>query len=188
MGNGIASAFRDPLSKAVPEGGVRNNKIEGRGVGTTPEKALKVANDTGSLVIYTKSRGVPADIVRGGVRLLFRNTLASRDLAQYMLEHPNSSYNLHSEMTITALGAAKMLQGNQVGGDFTLVSPFYTQATAESAFGGIGATVNYISPHLADSAGIFAVPNPVTAPIYGTLGVVTLEHFHGYESYQINKN
>ena len=107
-----------------------------------------------------------------------------------MSGHPNTSYNFHSEMTLTALGAAKSLgaQGAKIGGDFRLVSPFYSKATAESVFGGIGATANWVPPHLADSAGMFTTLNPVTAPVYGTLGVVTLEHFHGYKTYQLQNN
>ena len=116
--------------------------------------------------------------------LLFGNSLASRQFGQYMLANPNMSYSLHNEMTLTALGAARSIQGSDVGGNFRLVSPFYSKATAESVFGGIGATVDYVPVHLADSAGMFTSINPVTAPIYGTLGIVTLEHFHSYNSYQ----
>ena len=189
VGNGIDSYFHDPLSVKEPAGGVRNESVvEGRGVGTTPDKALQVANETGSRVVYTQSRGTVSDIIRGGMQLVFKNSLASRQFAQFMLGNPNTTYNLHSEMTLTALGAAKMLKGNQVGGRFNLVSPFYSKATAESVFGGIGATANWVPPHLADSAGMFTTLNPVTAPIYGTLGVVTLEHFHGYKTYQQNNN
>ncbi|MBL7130493.1 MAG: VCBS repeat-containing protein [Candidatus Omnitrophica bacterium] len=188
VGSGIDAHFHQPLSEAVPEGGVRNQQIvEGRGVGTTPKDALQVANETGSRVVYTESRGFVSDMVRGGMQLLFKNSLASRQFAQYMLGHPNTTYNLHSEMTLTALGAAKQLAaaGQQVeGSHFNLVSAFYSKGTAESAFNGIGATVNWTPPHLADSAGMFSIPNPVTAPVYGTLGVVTLEHFHGYKTYQ----
>ncbi len=86
-------------------------------------------------------------------------------------------------MTLTALGAAKMLQGKNIGGHFDLVSAFYSKATAENVFSGIGATVNWAPPHLADSAGMFSTPNPVTAPIYGILGIITLEHSHGDETY-----
>jgi len=41
-----------------------------------------------------------------------------------------------------------------------------------------------VPPYLADTAGAFATFTPVTAPIYGTLGIVTLEHFHGYKTYE----
>ena len=187
IGNGIVSYNRDPLSVQTPEGGVqagKANAVEGRGVGTTPGKALKVANDSGSLVIYTKSRGVPSDVVRGGAQMFFKNSLASKDFAQFMLDHPNTTYNLHSEMTLTALGAVKQLAaaGSQINGShFNLVSPFYSEATAQSAFGAVGATVNYVPPNLADVAGMFATFTPVTAPIYGTFSTITLEHFHSYE-------
>ncbi|GEM_PF-4296362 len=90
--------------------------------------------------------------------------------------------NLYSEMILTALGAAKALKGNQVGGNFRLASPFYSKATAGNVFNGIGATVNYVPPHLADSAGLFSM-NPVVAPIYGTAGVVTLTTFHQGKHY-----
>lgn len=187
VGNGIDSYFNDPLSIQDPQGGIQKGKegiVRGKGVGTTPEKALQVANETGSRVVYTQSRGIVADIVRGGMQMLFKNSLASRQFAQYMLANPNTTYRLHSEMTLTALGAAKMLQGKQIGGHFDLVSAFYSKATAENAFNGIGATVHWTPPHWGDSAGMFSVPNPVTAPVYGTLGVVTLEHFHGDNTYQ----
>jgi len=185
VGNGIDSYFHDPLSIQDPKEGITNPAVEGRGVGTTPEKALRVANETGSRVVYTQSRGIAADIVRGGMQMIFKNSLASRQFAQYWLGHPGTTYNLHSEMTLTALGAAKMLQGKAIGGRFNLVSPFYSKTTAESTFSGIGATVHWEPPHIADSAGAFAA-NPVVAPVYGVLGVVTLEHFHGYKTYQSN--
>ena len=95
--------------------------------------------------------------------------------------------NLHSEMTLTALGAAEMIAasgGKVTGVHFNLVSPFYSEATANNVFGAIGATIKYFPPNLADSAGAFATFTPVTAPIYGTLGILTLEHFHSYEVYQ----
>ncbi|MDD4980038.1 MAG: SpvB/TcaC N-terminal domain-containing protein [Candidatus Omnitrophica bacterium] len=183
VGTGINSYFHDPLSIQDPEGGVRNPAVRGKGVGTTPEKALRVANETGSRVIYTQSRGVAADIIRGGMQLLFKNSLASRQLAQYMLGHPGTTYRLHSEMTLTALGAAKMLQGNNIGGHFDLVSAFYSKGTAQSVFSDIGATLHWVPPHLADSAGMFTTFNPLTAPIYGILGALTLEYYHGYKTY-----
>jgi RHS repeat-associated protein len=186
VGNGMDSYFHDPLSSTDPEGGVRNGTVEGRGINTTSKKALQVANETGSRVVYTESRGIAADIVRGGMQLLFKNSLASRQFAQYAIGHPLTNYNLHSEMTLTALGAAKSLgaQGAKISGShFRLVSPFYSKTAAINTFQAIGATVDYVPLHLADSAGLF-VFNPVTAPIYGVLGAVTLEHFHSYESYQ----
>ena len=166
---------------------MRNDRIEGRGVGTTPEKALKVANDTGSLVLYTKSRGVAADIVRGGMQMLFGKSLASSQFAQYMTGNPNTIYNFHSEMTLTALGSARMLQaqGAEVSAHFNLTSAFYSEATAQSVFNSIGASVNFVPPNIADSAGMFSnIFNPVVAPIYGAAGILTGEHFHAYETYK----
>jgi RHS repeat-associated protein len=188
VGNGVSDAYHKNLAYTDPNGGIKDAKVvEGRGVGTTPGKALDVANKTGRRVLYTPSRNVGSDIVRGGTQLLFRNSLASRNFAGYLLSNPNTTYNLHSEMTLTALGAAEMIaaSGVQVTGvHFNLVSPFYSEATANSVFGAIGATIKYFPPNLADSAGMFATFTPLTAPIYGTLGILTLEHFHSYEVYQ----
>jgi len=187
-GMGINDAYHKHLAATDPDGGVKNTKVvEGRGVGTTQKKALEVANKTGSRVLYTPSRNVASDIVRGGTQLLFRNSLASRDFAKYVLANQNTTYNVHSEMTLTALGAAETIAaaGGKVSGvHFNLVSPFYSEATASNVFGAIGATFTYFPPNLADPAGAFATFAPVTAPIYGALGVTTLFHFHGYEIYK----
>ena len=116
---------------------------------------------------------------------MFKNSLSSRQFAQYVIKNPGLTYNLHSEMTLTALGAMKTIQsqGGKISGHFRLVSPFFSEATANSSFGATGSTVNYVPPHLADPAGMFATFTPATAPIYGPLSIVTFEHFHGYKTY-----
>lgn len=189
VASGINSYLHDPLSSQDPKGGIQSGKegvVEGRGVGTTAAKALKVANETGNRVLYTQSRSIGSDIVRGGLQLLLGNSHASRQFAQYMLAHPNTIYNLHSEMTLTALGAARTLQyqGVEVSAHFNLTSAFYSEATAQSVFNSVGASVNFVPPNIADSAGMFSSSNPVIAPIYGVLGILTGEVSHAYEAYK----
>ncbi len=184
IGNGVDSYLHDSLAATDPKGGVRNGDVEGRGVGTTAAKALKVANDTESRVLYTPSRGVAADIVRGGMQMLFGHSLASHQFAQYAVGNPNTIYNFHSEMTLTALGAVKALQaeGTQISAHFNLTSAFYSKATAQSAFNSVGASVNFVPPNLGDLAGVFS--NPILSPIYGPASFLTGEYFHGYQTYK----
>ena len=181
IGGGINSAIYDGITVQGGQGGT----IKGSGVGTTDAKAQQALQTSSNVteVVYVRSRGILADLVRGSIELVFKNTTASRELAAYMRTRPNASWDMHSEMTILGRNAAELNQGTQIGGDFKLFSPFYSESTATRVFAGIGARSNWVPPHFLDSASMFARPTNVTGPVSGALGLATAEYFHGRDRY-----
>ncbi|OGW69572.1 MAG: hypothetical protein A2036_04275 [Omnitrophica bacterium GWA2_50_21] len=188
VGSGINSAMHDGISVQGKDGGT----IKALGVGTTDEKALqalRVSSSKGvSAVVYVRSRGLLADLVRAGISKVFNNTLASRQFADYIKAHPHASWDVHSEMTILAKNAAELLKGDgftNVGGTFKLYSPFYSQAHADKVFLGIGARAQWNPPNYFDSSGLFAYAssNPTRAVVSGVAGLATAEIAHGRKFY-----
>lgn len=186
VGNGIDAALREGI---ITKGNGGEGTIKALGVGTTPEKLQKALQVSGSekvsAAVTVRSRGVFSDIIRGGIALVFKNTTASREFAEYMKANPNATWDLHSEATIYAKNGAESLQGTQIGGAFKLYSPFYSEATATRVFAGIGARVEWNPPNWFDSAGLFAYAssNPAKAVVSGVAGLATAEIAHGRKFY-----
>jgi len=186
VGQGINSALYDGIVVQGKEGGI----TKGLGAGTTDAKALgelQVSSDKGvTSVVYIRSRGVLADIVRGGIELVFKNTTGARQMGDYMKQNLNASWDLHSEMTILARNAAESLPpGTKIGGTFKLYSPFYSEASANEVFKGIGARVVWNPPNMFDFSGTFAYAstNPPKAVVSGVAGATTLGLGHGRGRY-----
>ena len=185
VGTGIGSYFFDGISKtsADPRDYTR---WDIRGVGTTEEEAMSVAELKQSAVFSVRSRGVLSDFVRAGMEKILGPGCAARQLAGYMVGADGVNFYAHSEGTMLLAQAMKVNISDGIrlpGSSFDFNAPVIMRSTAQGLANQIGAGGFGYHLNSFDPIGVFTTPNPVLMAVYGVAGIITAFHFHSGTTY-----
>ena len=197
VGQGIYSYFNDPVQMKIPQTGdfankgpMQNPNWTYRGILTNANKAQQLANDSGSIVFFTQTRGAISDLVRSGMEEAFGGGLAATQFAGLLSQASEANFAIrltpYSEGTIISANAIKSLSNNNVqlaaGSNIQWEAPGIFKSTADSLSSAVGATDSY---HLNwnDPIGILTSFNPIRIAIYGISGASTMATYHGSPYY-----
>gem|GEM_PF-5864606 len=192
LANGYLSTTEGDLTETNPTEGIRagfsaqeNENWAFLGAWTTEPKATAFANENQMSVIYTKSRGILADLFRAGFKKVgvkgpyIKQTANYLTMAEdkFILAHSEGAENLAAGIKAIAADGTKF---NNL--EIKWIGPAISRANATNLSNAIGARSSY-SMNWADPVGAVSTFNPVLMSIYGGLGLATGTIFHGTDHY-----